>query len=199
MVFLSTTGDVLNATQQTAFENYVNGGGGYVGVHAAADTEYDWAYYGNLVGAWFQSHPAIQTADGPHRGPGPRGHGPPGRDLVPVGRVVLLPHQPQEQREDPAEPRRGQLLGRRDGRPSRSPGARTSSNGRSFYTGLGHTQATYSEAAFRTLLLGGIRYAAGWAKQDCRVETGYTPIYNGSTTGWSQAGPGSFTQHRRHR
>jgi len=33
-----------------------------VGVHAAADTEYDWAYYGNLVGAWFQSHPAIQTA-----------------------------------------------------------------------------------------------------------------------------------------
>src|SRR6266496_540889 len=43
VVWLSTTGDVLDATQQTAFESYVNGGGGYVGVHAAADTEYDWA------------------------------------------------------------------------------------------------------------------------------------------------------------
>ena len=51
VVFLSTTGDVLNATQQTAFESYIRGGGGYVGVHAAADTEYDWPFYGDLVGA----------------------------------------------------------------------------------------------------------------------------------------------------
>ena len=43
------------------------------------------------------------------------------------------------------------------------------------------------------MLLGGIRYAAGRTKADCRVETGYTELYNGSTTGWSQAGPGSFT------
>ncbi|TYB42105.1 ThuA domain-containing protein, partial [Microbispora tritici] len=57
VVFLSTTGDVLNATQQTAFQSYVDGGGGYVGVHSAADTEYDWPYYGQLVGAWFNNHP----------------------------------------------------------------------------------------------------------------------------------------------
>ena len=63
MVFLNTTGDVLNATQQTAFESYIRGGGGYVGVHAAADTEYDWPFYGNLVGAYFASHPAIQQAN----------------------------------------------------------------------------------------------------------------------------------------
>ena len=63
VVFLSTTGDVLDATQQAAFESYVNGGGGYLGIHAAADTEYDWPWYGQLVGAWFKSHPAIQAAN----------------------------------------------------------------------------------------------------------------------------------------
>src|SRR6266508_3443028 len=60
VVFLNTTGDVLNATQQTAFENYIRAGGGYVGVHSAADTEYDWPFYGELMGAYFASHPAIQ-------------------------------------------------------------------------------------------------------------------------------------------
>jgi type 1 glutamine amidotransferase len=59
VIWLSTTGDVLNATQQTAFESYINGGGGYVGVHAAADTEYDWAWYGGLVGAYFRDHPGV--------------------------------------------------------------------------------------------------------------------------------------------
>ncbi len=62
VIFLSTTGDVLNNNQQAAFENYIQDGGGYVGIHAAADTEYDWAFYGNLVGAYFKSHPAIQQA-----------------------------------------------------------------------------------------------------------------------------------------
>ena len=57
VVFLSTTGDALDAAQQTAFEDYIRGGGGYVGIHAASDTEYDWAWYGNLVGAYFASHP----------------------------------------------------------------------------------------------------------------------------------------------
>src|SRR4051812_23035586 len=42
VVFLSTTGDVLNDSQQAAFQSYVDGGGGYVGVHSASDTEYDW-------------------------------------------------------------------------------------------------------------------------------------------------------------
>ena len=55
-------GDVLDATQQAAFESYVEGGGGYLGIHAAADTEYDWPWYGQLVGAYFKSHPAIQQA-----------------------------------------------------------------------------------------------------------------------------------------
>ena len=60
VIWLSTTADVLDATQQAAFERYIRAGGGYVGVHAASDTEYDWPWYGNLVGAYFSSHPAIQ-------------------------------------------------------------------------------------------------------------------------------------------
>ncbi|GAB3893398.1 hypothetical protein GCM10028803_07470 [Larkinella knui] len=57
VVFLSTTGDVLNDMQQAAFERYIQAGGGYVGIHAAADTEYDWPWYGKLVGGYFMSHP----------------------------------------------------------------------------------------------------------------------------------------------
>lgn len=62
VVFLSTTGDVLNDMQQAAFERYIRGGGGFVGVHSATDTEYDWPFYGALVGAYFAGHPDIQTA-----------------------------------------------------------------------------------------------------------------------------------------
>ena len=62
VVFLMTTGDVLDATHEAAFERYVRGGGGYAGVHSATDTEYDWPFYGALVGAYFKDHPMIQPA-----------------------------------------------------------------------------------------------------------------------------------------
>jgi len=51
VVFLSTSGDVLDDAEQAAFERYIAAGHGYVGVHAAADCEYDWPWYGGLVGA----------------------------------------------------------------------------------------------------------------------------------------------------
>jgi len=57
VVFLNTTGDVLNATQQDAFERYIQAGGGWVGIHSATDTEYEWPWYGRLAGAYFESHP----------------------------------------------------------------------------------------------------------------------------------------------
>jgi type 1 glutamine amidotransferase len=62
VVFLSTTGDVLNEVQQAAFERFIRAGGGFVGVHSAADTEYDWPFYGELMGAYFNGHPDIQMA-----------------------------------------------------------------------------------------------------------------------------------------
>lgn len=57
VIFLSTTGDVLNGEQQNSFERYIQAGGGYLGIHAAADTEYGWPWYGQLAGAWFDNHP----------------------------------------------------------------------------------------------------------------------------------------------
>ncbi|GAB3069055.1 lectin [Micromonospora schwarzwaldensis] len=193
VIFLNTTGDVLNATQQAAFESYIGGGGGYVGVHSAADTEYDWPFYGNLVGAWFASHPAIQPATVKVED---RAH-------------AATAHLPQRwNRTDEWYDYRtnarstAHVLASLD-ESTYSGGAmggdhphawcKTYSGGRSFYTGGGHTQASYAEPAFRAHLLGGIRYAAGRTKADCRPETGYTALYDGGTTGWSQAGPGSFT------
>src|SRR5690606_10306312 len=63
VVFLNTTEDVLNAQQQRAFEDYIKNGGSFMGIHAAADTEFDWPWYGRLVGGYFVDHPAIQQAN----------------------------------------------------------------------------------------------------------------------------------------
>jgi type 1 glutamine amidotransferase len=59
VIWLCTTGDVLNAAQQAAFERYIEAGGGYAGIHSASDTEYDWPWYGGLVGAYFRDHPGL--------------------------------------------------------------------------------------------------------------------------------------------
>ncbi|SDT04936.1 ThuA domain-containing protein [Actinoplanes derwentensis] len=193
VVFLNTTGDVLNDVQQTAFESYIRAGGGYTGIHAAADTEYDWPFYGQLVGAWFASHPAIQPA----------------RVEVADRAHAATAHLPQIwNRTDEWYDYRtnarstAHVLATLD-ETSYSGGTmgadhphawcKTLDAGRSFYTGGGHTQQSYADAAFRAHLLGGIRYTAGQVRADCRPETGYTPLYDGSTTGWQQAGPGAFT------
>ncbi|WP_307629214.1 lectin [Streptomyces turgidiscabies] len=193
VVFLNTTGDVLNDAQQSAFQSYIGSGGGFVGVHSAADTEYNWPFYGELVGAYFASHPAVQQANVKVEG---RAH-------------AATAHLPQtwtrtdewyDFRTNPRTTARVLTTLDESSYSGGSMGAdhphswcKTYSGGRSFYTGGGHSQAAYTEPAFRAHLLGGIRYAAGQTKADCRPETGYTPLYNGSTTGWTQAGPGGFT------
>ena len=62
VIFLSTTGDIFNDDEQAAFERYIQGGGGYVGIHAASDTEYEWEWYTKLVGHMFYIHPSVQSA-----------------------------------------------------------------------------------------------------------------------------------------
>ncbi|MFF7393635.1 ThuA domain-containing protein [Streptomyces scabiei] len=193
VIFLNTTGDVLNDAQQSAFQSYIGAGGGFVGVHSAADTEYNWPFYGELVGAYFARHPAVQQAAIKVEG---RAH-------------AATAHLPQtwtrtdewyDYRTNPRTTARVLTTLDESSYSGGSMGAdhphswcKTLSGGRSFYTGGGHSQASYAEPAFRAHLLGGIRYAAGRTKADCRPETGYTALYNGSTTGWSQAGPGGFT------
>lgn len=62
IIFLNTTGDILNREEERAFEAYMDTGGNFFGIHAAADTEFDWNWYGDLVGAYFDGHPKIQKA-----------------------------------------------------------------------------------------------------------------------------------------
>jgi type 1 glutamine amidotransferase len=62
VVFLNTTGDVLDTVQQAAFQQFIRSGKGFVGIHSATDTEYSWPWYNRLAGAYFSSHPEIQDA-----------------------------------------------------------------------------------------------------------------------------------------
>jgi type 1 glutamine amidotransferase len=194
VVFLSTTGDVLDGTQQRAFEGYIHDGGGYVGVHAAADTEYDWPFYGGLAGAWFQSHPAIQPATVDVED---RAH-PATSDLA---RTWDRTDEWYNYRSNPRE--RAHVLASLD-ESSYTGGTMTGDHpiawcqdyqgGRAFYTGGGHTKESYADPAFRRHLLGGIRWAVGDTQADCRPENGYRPLFDGTNLdGWRQAGPGSFT------
>lgn len=57
VIFFNTTGNVLNHIQQADFERYIQAGGGFVGIHSATDTEYEWPWYGKLVGGYFSGHP----------------------------------------------------------------------------------------------------------------------------------------------
>jgi type 1 glutamine amidotransferase len=192
VVFLNTTGDVLNASQQSAFESYIRGGGGYVGVHSAADTEYDWPFYGELVGAYFASHPAIQqaTVRVENRAHPATQHL--GTSWVRTDEWYNFRSNVRSTARVLATLDESTYSGGSMGADHPHTWCKTVQGGRSFYTGGGHTQSSYTESAFRSLVLGGLRYTAGRAKADCRPETGYTTLYNGATTGWSQTGPGGF-------
>ncbi|TLS44315.1 DUF1080 domain-containing protein [Streptomyces montanus] len=196
VVFLSTTGDVLDEAQQKAFEGYIGRGGGYVGIHAAADTEYDWAFYGGLAGAYFQSHPAIQPAkvNVEDRAHPATSH---------LGESWERTDEWYNYRSNPRD--RAHVLASLD-ESSYTGGTMNGDHpiawcqeyrgGRAFYTGGGHTKESYADTAFRQHLLGGIRWAVGAAQADCRPEKGYAPLFDGtaeSLSQWKQAGPGSFT------
>ncbi|NGO76402.1 DUF1080 domain-containing protein [Streptomyces sp. YC504] len=193
VVFLSTTGDVLNEAQQKAFEGYVANGGGYMGVHAAADTEYDWEFYGGLAGAYFESHPAIQKATVRVED----------HDHPSTAHLDTKWERTDEWYNYRTNPRdKAKILATLDETTYQGgtmkgdhpiAWCQSYGGGRSFYTGGGHTKESYAEPAFRTHLLGGLQYASGQVKADCKPDTGYRDIFNGETLeGWKQAGPGKF-------
>ena len=62
VVFLNPSGNSLTKEQQASFEKFMNGENGMVGIHAAADFEYEWPFYGKILGAWFKNHPPSQEA-----------------------------------------------------------------------------------------------------------------------------------------
>ena len=193
VVFLSTTGDVLNPEQQKAFEYFISTGGGYMGVHAAADTEYDWSFYGGLVGAYFQGHPQIQQAT-------VRVADKTNPATAHLDNTWSRTDEWYNYRTNPrSQVRVLATLDETTYQGGTMKGdhpiawCQTYQGGRSFYTGMGHTKESYADPAFQQHLLGGLRYAAGQVKADCKPETGYRDIFNGETLeGWKQAGPGKF-------
>jgi type 1 glutamine amidotransferase len=62
VIFLNTTGDIFDSAQQKVMERFIESGKGFVGIHSASDTEYDWDWYTKLVGRMFHIHPVVQTA-----------------------------------------------------------------------------------------------------------------------------------------
>jgi type 1 glutamine amidotransferase len=157
VIFLSTTGDVLGPEQEEAFRGFIRGGGAFMGIHAATDTEYDWPWYGGLVGAWFDSHPEQQRARLEVVSPTHPSTAHLGatwdhfdewynfRDLQPGLKVVLRLDESTYQ-------------GGKHGEDHPIAWYREYDGGRSFYTGLGHTEAAYDDPNFRKHLLGGLRY-----------------------------------------
>lgn len=168
VVFMSTTGDPLGTQdQKDAFQRYIQNGGGFVGVHAAADSGYNWEWYGELVGAYFKSHPAIQQATVKVEDPA---H-PSTKDLPatwtrtdewydyqanPRGTVHVLTSVDEKS-----------YTGATMGADHPNTWCHEYDGGRSWYTGLGHLKENYSEPNFLKLLLGGIQTAAGAVKADC--------------------------------
>jgi type 1 glutamine amidotransferase len=200
VVFLSTTGDVLNDGQQAALQSYVDGGGGFAGVHAAADTEYDWPYYGQLVGAWFKSHPAIQQAvirneDRSHPATAHLGPTWTRTDEWYDYRTNPRPNVKVLQTLDESSYTGGTM-----GADHPITWYHAQGSGRSFYTGLGHTVESYSDGNFRQLLLGGIQYAANVIATPSAIEgeaytsgqgvqiANHTPASGGKTLGYIDNG-----------
>ncbi|MGS0525634.1 ThuA domain-containing protein [Zobellia nedashkovskayae] len=160
VVFLNTTGDVLNASEQIAFERYIQSGGSYMGVHAATDTEYDWPWYGELVGAYFNGHPDIQeaTLNVVNRNHSSTSHLPSNwvrteewynfkdfnSDIIPLIQLDESTY-----------------TGGTNGVDHPFSWYHTYDGGRAFYTAGGHANASYDEPDFRNHLLGGLMYCLG--------------------------------------
>lgn len=160
VVFLSTTGDVLDYRQEAAFERYIQAGGGFVGIHAASDTEYDWRWFGRLVGGYFRGHPHPQEAtfhvqDTLH----PATQGLPEtfsyhdewynfKDLNPDTRVLVTIDESSY---------KGGMHG--DNHPM--VWYHEYDGGRAFYTALGHSDESFSDPLHLKMILGGIQYAIG--------------------------------------
>ncbi len=160
VIFLSTTGNVLDSTQQVAFEKFIRSGKGFMGIHAATDTEYDWPWYVGLVGASFESHPKQQTArlyrtDKTHPGSAPLPDSWERFDEWYNFKNINPSTQPILKIDESS------YTGGKNGENHAVSWYHEYDGGRSFYTALGHTEESYSEILFLEHCWGGIKYAAG--------------------------------------
>ncbi|MEC3905676.1 ThuA domain-containing protein [Tamlana sp. 2201CG12-4] len=160
VVFLNTTQNVLNSVQQANFERYIQAGGGFVGIHAATDTEYEWPWYNKLVGAYFKGHPKVQEAklnviDKNH----------PATEVL-DSIWIKTDEWYNFKNINPdinvlIELDETSYKGGKNGKNHPIAWYHDYDGGRAFYTGLGHTKETFENPEFLVHLLGGIRYAIG--------------------------------------
>lgn len=161
IIFLSTSGNILNDEQQEAFVRYMQKGGNYMGIHAATDTEKDWPWYNGLVGAYFKNHPDIQEAT----------------IQVLDEKHISCRHLPDRWTRTGEwynfyafQPGLKILLnldestyeGGTNGPAHPFAWCHEYENGRSFYTAIGHTIESFSEPLFIQHLKGGIMWCLGF-------------------------------------
>lgn len=161
VIFLSTTGDVLDHRQEIAFERYIQAGGGFAGIHAATDTEYDWGWYGRMVGAYFESHPRTQSAKFIIRD----------KSFAATSFFTdtIWQHRDELYNFKKLNPEVKVILtidessyeGGTNGAHHPMSWYHEYDGGRAFYTALGHTNEAYADSSFLKHLLGGIEYAIG--------------------------------------
>jgi type 1 glutamine amidotransferase len=160
VVFLCTTGEILDPGQKTAFEAFIRAGGGFAGIHSASDTEYQWAWYGRLVGAYFADHPQIQPATIHIED---IGH-PSTKDLPVIWRRTdewyNFRGNPRGTAHVLATLDEATYSGGKMGYDHPIAWCQEIDGGRSWYTAMGHTVESYAEPLFRLHLLGGIESAA---------------------------------------
>lgn len=165
IIFLNTTGDVLNSIQQADFERYIQAGGGFVGIHAATDTEYHWSWYNQLVGAYFNGHPAIQEANLKCV----KKEDACCQDLPEIWSLEEEWYNFKSINPDIEvlmEIDESSYQGGTHGKKHPMVWKHHFDGGRSFYTALGHKEETFSNPLFLQQLLAGIDFAIGANKLD---------------------------------
>lgn len=180
VIFLNTTANIFDDGEQAAFEKYIRSGKGYVGVHAASDTEYDWEWYTKLVGRMFHIHPVQQTAKLriiDHNFPGLEHFSNSllwtdewyefGEEkvkdltyLVKVDEDTYDPVVTWEERDLDENGRLVDRVGKGMGNFHPISWYHEYDGGRAFYTALGHIGKVYENQWFLDHLYGGIYYAA---------------------------------------
>ena len=197
VMFLNTTLDVLNAEQQEAFESYIRGGGGFVGVHSAADTEHDWPFYGELVGAHFLTHPLVnqqgslelEETKHPSIAHLPNPWSIPLEEFYsfssnPRGKVRVLANidesSYQQRPNTSCDPRNEAFPQGYSGTMGDHPMSWCHDKfaGRAWYTAIGHSEYLYSQNDFLRHVLGGILTVARRVPASCAVNaTPDRPVY----------------------
>lgn len=177
--FASTTGDILDDSQQKALENFVEGGKGWMGIHSASDTEYDWPWYAELVGAYFKSHPP----GGQHVRVNIENRGNPSTSSLP--RFWVRPDEWYDWRANPRS--KVQVLASIDegfyrSEPQDHPIAwcHWQGRGRAWYTEMGHFKEAYSEKFYLEHLYGGLM----WAAQGNAQPAGAKALGVNKSVGW---------------